>query len=46
MNKEELAEMINRIGPKRLFPVHTENSELFKEITHTENMVKGKQYRL
>jgi len=30
MNKEQLAEMINYIKPKMLFPVHTENQSLFK----------------
>jgi mRNA degradation ribonuclease J1/J2 len=30
MNKEQLAEMVNYIKPKTLFPVHTENQLLFK----------------
>ena len=30
MNKEQLAEMVNYIKPKILFPVHTENQLLFK----------------
>jgi ribonuclease J len=31
MNKEELVQTINHIQPKRVFPVHTENQQLFKE---------------
>jgi len=31
MSREQLEERINRIKPKKLFPVHTENPHLFKE---------------
>ena len=31
MNKKELEERINKIQPKRLFPIHTKNPQLFKE---------------
>jgi ribonuclease J len=31
MNRQQLTELINRIKPKQLFPIHTENPELFKK---------------
>jgi ribonuclease J len=31
MNKEQLVQAINHIQPKRVFPVHTENQQLFKQ---------------
>lgn len=31
MNKEQLVQTINHIQPKRVFPVHTENQQLFKQ---------------
>ncbi len=31
MNRQQLTELIYRIKPKQLFPVHTENPELFKK---------------
>jgi ribonuclease J len=31
MNRQELTELVNRIKPKQLFPVHTENPHLFKK---------------
>lgn len=30
MSKEQLVEMVKDIQPKRAFPVHTENQQLFK----------------
>ena len=47
MNKEQLAETINYIKPKMLFPVHTENQSLFK--TYYDNVQPieiGKEYKI
>jgi ribonuclease J len=32
VNRQQLTELIDIINPKRLFPVHTENPELFKKV--------------
>jgi ribonuclease J len=45
MNKEQLAEMVNYIKPKTLFPVHTENQLLFKTyFSGTQLLKTGKEY--
>jgi mRNA degradation ribonuclease J1/J2 len=47
MSKEQLIEMVKEIQPKRAFPVHTENQQLFK--TYCSNMQtieRGKDYFL
>ena len=47
MNKDQLIEMVTEIQPKRVFPVHTENQQLFK--TYCSNMQTieiGKEYFL
>jgi len=47
LSRKELTEMIERINPKKLFPIHTENPLLFKEISkNTLIPKKGKLYRL
>lgn len=47
LNRRELTEMIERINPRRLFPIHTENPSLFKKINkNTELIKKGKRYKL
>ena len=47
LNKRELTEMIERIHPKKLFPIHTENPKLFKRIYKNTKLVKKeKQYKL
>ncbi|MBU4342035.1 MAG: MBL fold metallo-hydrolase [Candidatus Altiarchaeota archaeon] len=46
-SKEELVEMIKEIGPKRIFPVHTEHPEMFRErFSNAEMVEKGKRYGL
>jgi ribonuclease J len=47
MNREELMEMVKRINPRKVFPVHTENPAFFKK-TKKKTMIieKGKTYRL
>lgn len=32
MNRQQLTDLINRISPRQLFPIHTENPELFKKV--------------
>ena len=47
MSKDQLVEMVDEITPKRAFPVHTENQNLFK--TYCNNMQtieQGKEYEL
>jgi len=47
LDREELGEMIERIEPKRLFPIHTENARLFLSVTkNTQLIKKGKRYEL
>ena len=47
MNKQELTEMIGRINPKRIFPVHTENPGLFEKVSKkTVIPSRGKRYTL
>jgi ribonuclease J len=47
MNKHNLVEMVNYIKPKRAFPVHTENQQLFKSCCSNMQTIKqGKEYTL
>jgi ribonuclease J len=46
-----LKAVLKKINPKKIFPIHTENSELFKKfIDNTRNQVilteKSKEYQL
>jgi ribonuclease J len=45
LNRRQLAGLIKQIKPKRIFPIHTENPELFKTINKNVQLVKyGKKY--
>ena len=45
MNKKQLVEMVKFIKPKRTFPVHTENQDLFKYYCpNTQTIEQGKMY--
>jgi ribonuclease J len=45
MNKEQLADMVNYIKPKILFPIHTENQLLFKSYyKNTQRIELSKEY--
>ncbi len=45
LNRRELASLINQVKPKRIFPIHTENTELFKKISTNAQLVEyGKRY--
>lgn len=47
MNRNQLTDLINYIKPKRIFPIHTENPELFKAISKTVQLAKyGKKYTI
>ena len=45
MNKAQLVEMVEFIKPKRAFPVHTENQELFRSYcSNMQTIEQGKMY--
>ncbi|MHA1605652.1 MAG: MBL fold metallo-hydrolase RNA specificity domain-containing protein [Candidatus Freyarchaeota archaeon] len=47
MNKAQIAGLINYIKPGNVFPIHTENQQLFKKITKKVQIVKyGRKYTL
>ena len=47
MSRRQLVDRINEIKPKKIFPIHTENSDLFKETFETVQTIKcGKKYDL
>jgi len=47
MNRQQLTDLINRIKPKRIFPIHTENQQLFKKIrNNTRTIMCGKEYMI
>lgn len=47
LNRKELTEMIERVAPKTLFPIHTENPHLFTKIhDNTELIKKEKSYKV
>ena len=47
MNRRELTELINYIKPKRIFPIHTENPELFRTISKDAHLVRyGERYTI
>jgi ribonuclease J len=45
MNRAELTELITDIHPQRVFPIHTENPQLFPS-PQTEHVEYGKEYKL
>lgn len=47
LNKDQLVDLINRIQPKQVFPVHTENQQLFKDYcSNVQTIEYGKEYVL
>ncbi len=47
LDKGQLMDLIRYIGPKKIFPIHTENPRLFKRIDKNVELVKyGKKYIL
>jgi len=47
LNRRQLTDLINYIKPKRIFPVHTENPELFRTINKNVHVAKyGRKYTI
>ena len=47
MNRNQLTDFINYVKPKRIFPVHTENQQLFRKISNNVQTIKrGKEYNI
>jgi ribonuclease J len=47
LNRQQINDLINIIKPKRLFPIHTEQQQLFRTINHDVQIVKyGDKYTL
>jgi ribonuclease J len=47
MNRQQITGLINYIKPKRVFPIHTENQQLFKKISKSVQTIKyGREYTL
>ena len=47
MNRNQLTNFIKYVAPKRVFPVHTENQQLFKKISNNVQTIKReKEYRI
>jgi ribonuclease J len=47
MNRQQITRLINRVKPKRIFPIHTENQLLFKKaIKNVQRIECGKKYAL
>lgn len=47
MSKDQLVEMVQYIKPAKVFPVHTENQQLFKSYCNNVQLIEqGKEYSL
>jgi ribonuclease J len=47
MNREQIAGLVDDVKPKKVFPVHTENQQLFKKISSNVQIIRqGKAYKL
>jgi len=47
LNRQQLIELIDHIHPKRIFPIHTENQQLFKTLNKDIQLLRyGKKYAL
>jgi ribonuclease J len=47
MNREQIVERIGRVKPKRVFPIHTENPNLFAETcSNVQKIKRGKSYTI
>jgi ribonuclease J len=40
LNREQIGSLVTKINAKKVFPVHTENQHLFKQITRNAQMIK------
>lgn len=47
LNRDQLTGLINYIKPKRIFPIHTENQQLFNKTSKNVQMIEyGREYIL
>jgi len=47
LNKEQITSLIKYIKPKKIFPIHTENQQLFKKASSNVQTIEyGKEYKL
>ena len=47
LNKDQIESLIREIKPKKVFPVHTENAYLFKNINDSVQLIEyGKEYKM
>jgi len=47
MNRKQLENLIKKVKPKRVFPVHSENPQLFKELSNNVQMIEsGNPYNI
>jgi ribonuclease J len=47
ISKDQLVEMVNEIQSKKVFPVHTENQQVFKTYCNSVQIIEqGKPYKL
>ena len=47
LNKKQIAQLVTEIGAKKIFPVHTENAQMFKQIgSNTQIIKREKEYRI
>jgi ribonuclease J len=47
LNKKQIAQLVTEIGAKKIFPVHTENAQMFKQISSNAQIIKReKEYRI
>jgi mRNA degradation ribonuclease J1/J2 len=47
LNREQIGSLVREIDAKKVFPVHTENAHLFKQISKNAQMTKReKEYRI
>lgn len=47
LNKEQIGSLISEIEPKKVYPVHTENADLFKKISDRVQLIEcGKEYKI
>jgi ribonuclease J len=47
LNKEQIGSLVTKIDSKKVFPVHTENAHLFKQISRNVQMIKReKEYEI
>jgi len=47
MNRQQITSLIKYIKPKKIFPIHTENQQLFKKISKNVQTIRyGRKYKL